>query len=222
MAKKIYYKSDFDFKLSLTTRDSEGNAKVVPFPECDFEVEFWTCNRARAYRASCIDGNYYNCFREEDGSVHFVFDGHRLGIARLQWEPHFRFPNGIYPDGFQDILRHDYLDIELTECNGGDETSCFSIVIDFSANLPNEQPDIDYKYDVWITGYDDLKKADVIKYLKTNCNYSLKEAKDLVENCPSIILYGVEKDKAIECVNGIVENKGQAVYVIAGTPLPQS
>lgn len=48
---KINCKSDF--KLTLGMRQGDEPA---PFPDCDREAEFWTGNRTRKYRASCIGG----------------------------------------------------------------------------------------------------------------------------------------------------------------------
>lgn len=111
--KKINYKSDFDFLLRLT--DCKGDA--VPFPDCDWDARFYTSSKANAYVASCKDGVCVNCIREEDG-VRFVFDRHNLGVGTLKWEPHFEFPNGIYPDGIQDKYEPQPLDIELVPGRG--------------------------------------------------------------------------------------------------------
>lgn len=111
--KKINYKSDFDFLLRLT--DYKGNA--VPFPDCDWDARFYTSSKANAYVASCKDGVCVNCIKEEDG-VRFVFDRHNLGVGTLKWEPHFEFPNGIYPDGIQDKYEPQPLDIELVPGRG--------------------------------------------------------------------------------------------------------
>ena len=116
--RKINYKSDFDFIMRL--KDASG--KEVPWPECDWDALFWTSNKPNAYRASCIGGVYVNCFREADGSIHFVFNNHRMGKGTLHWEPHFRFPNDIYPDGIQDQFRKAQLGIELVDGDGDDVT----------------------------------------------------------------------------------------------------
>lgn len=116
--RKVNYKSDFDFRMKL--KDASG--KEVPFPECDWDAIFWTSSKPNAYRASCIGGEYVNCFREADGSIHFVFDSHRMGKGTLHWEPHFRFPNGIYPDGIQDQFRKAQLGIELVDGDGDEPT----------------------------------------------------------------------------------------------------
>lgn len=116
--RKVNYKSDFDFIMRL--KDASGNE--VPWPECDWDALFWTSNKPNAYRVSCIGGMYVNCFREADGSIHFVFDNHRMGKGTLQWEPHFRFPNDIYPDGIQDQFRKAQLGIELVDGDGDDVT----------------------------------------------------------------------------------------------------
>lgn len=113
---KINYKSDFDFILRL--KDCADPKKTVPFPEGDFDARFWTSNKANAYTASYRDGVYTNCFRTEDGGMHFVFDDHRMGKGALHWEPHFELPNDIYPDNMQDLYRKAALDIELVDGDG--------------------------------------------------------------------------------------------------------
>ena len=116
--RKINYKSAFDFVMRL----KDASAQEIPWPECDWDVIFWTSNNANPYRASCIGGVYVNCFREADGSIHFVFNNHRMGKGTLHWEPHFRFPNDIYPDGIQDQFRKAQLGIELVDGDGDDVT----------------------------------------------------------------------------------------------------
>lgn len=113
---KINYKSDFDFILRL--KDCADPKKTVPFPEGDFDARFWTSNKANGYTASYRDGVYTNCFRTEDGGMHFVFDDHRMGKGTLHWEPHFELPNNIYPDNMQDLYRKAALDIELVDGDG--------------------------------------------------------------------------------------------------------
>lgn len=114
--KRINYKSDFDFILHL--KDCKDPEKAVSFPECDFDVLFFASNKAKAYRASYKDGVYTNCFRTDDGGMHFVFDNHRLGVGTLKWEPHFEHPNDIYPDNIQDLFSKEQLDIELVDGPG--------------------------------------------------------------------------------------------------------
>lgn len=110
---KVNYKSDFDVSLSL----KNCQEKAVPFPECDWEIRFYTASKASAYVASCIGGEYVNCYRDND-RIHFVFDNHRLGKGILKWEPHFKFPNDIYNDRIQDVFGESVLDIELVSGNG--------------------------------------------------------------------------------------------------------
>ena len=136
MMRKINYKSAFDFAMRL--KDASG--KEVPFPECDWNALFWTSNKPNAYRVSCIGGVYVNCFREADGSIHFVFNNHRMGKGTLHWEPHFIFPNGLYPDGIQDQFRKAQLGIELVDGDGDDVT---------------DTPDVEvYMPAVYLTAYD--------------------------------------------------------------------
>lgn len=110
---KKFYKSDFDFILRL--KDSEG--QQVPFPECDWEIRFYTDSKTYWYTASCRGGVYVNC-RREGNAIRFIFNDHRLGPGILRWEPHIELPDGAYPDGIQDLLDRQRLGIELVDGPG--------------------------------------------------------------------------------------------------------
>lgn len=110
---KKFYKSDFDFILRL--KDSEG--QQVSFPECDWEIRFYTDSKTYWYTASCRGGVYVNCRREGD-AIRFIFNDHRLGPGILRWEPHIELPDGAYPDGIQDLLDRQRLGIELVDGPG--------------------------------------------------------------------------------------------------------
>lgn len=125
--KKINYKSDFDAVLRL--RDAGG--KDIPFPDCDWEAIFWTFSKSRVFRASCIGGECVNCIREKDGSFRVVFNGHGIGVGILKWEPHFMFPDTLFPDGVRDIYVPMPLDIELVTGAGDYPTTA-----EVEASLP--------------------------------------------------------------------------------------
>lgn len=111
--RKINYKSDFDFILKLT--DCLG--ETVGWPDWDWEARLYTQNKANAYVASCMGGVYLNCFND-GGRIHVVVDSHRMGTGRLIVELRGRFPNGIYPDGTQDEVWPQPLEIELVAGSG--------------------------------------------------------------------------------------------------------
>lgn len=127
--KKINYKSDFDLIVRL--KDCEGTE--VPWPECDWDATFWTSGMA-SYAASynSATGEYKNCFREADGSMHFVFDSHGLGIGELKWQPHFALENTIYEDGYQNIYTKAELGLELVVVG----EDCPLEVMSLSAGIP--------------------------------------------------------------------------------------
>lgn len=139
---RINYKSDFDFKMKL--KDCQG--KEIPFPDCDWEAVFWTSSKANCYKASYKGGVYVNCFKEEDGNMHFVFDSHRLGAGTLKWEPHFEIPDSIYPDGVRDTFDNIPLDINLVngsgDCGKQAETEVMLPIVggrfDFSSLTPEQ------------------------------------------------------------------------------------
>ncbi len=108
MAVNINYKSDFDFILRL----KNAGGDEAPFPDCDWEMRFYTDSRADAYMASYKDGIYNNCRPEGDG-IRFVFDGHKLRAGKLKYELCVEIPNGIYFDGIQEVYTPRALDIEL-------------------------------------------------------------------------------------------------------------
>lgn len=127
--KKINYKSDFDLIVRL--KDCEG--AEVPWPDCDWDAKFWTSGMA-SYTASynSATGKYVNCFPEADGSMHFVFDSHGMGIGELKWQPHFAFENTIYEDGYQNIYTKAELGVELVAIG----EDCPLEVATLSAGIP--------------------------------------------------------------------------------------
>ena len=125
--RKINYLSDFDFILRLV--DARGND--VGFPDCDWEAVFWAFSKGRTYRASCIKGEYTNCLRREDGRICVIFDNHNLGTGVLKWEPHFMFPDALFPDGVRDLYSPEPLDIELVPGRGDDASD-----VEIEAVLP--------------------------------------------------------------------------------------
>lgn len=119
--KKVNYKSDFDLILHLETcvQNDDGTVerKDVGFPDHDFVATFWTASKVNTFVASCINGVMTNCFND-GGQIHVVFDNHKLSKGRLMVELHTLLPNGIYPDGTQDIYEPHPLDIELVDGAG--------------------------------------------------------------------------------------------------------
>lgn len=124
---RINYKSDFPAVLKL--RDARGNE--VLFPDCDWEAVFWAFSKGLTYRASCIKGEYTNCFRREDGRICVIFNNHNLGTGVLKWEPHFMFPDALFPDGVRDLYSPEPLDIELVPGRGDDASE-----VEVEAMLP--------------------------------------------------------------------------------------
>lgn len=192
--KRINYKSDFDFILHL--KDCKDPEKAVPFPECDFDARFWTSNKANAYTASCKGGVYTNCFRTEDGGIHFVFDNHRLGVGTLKWEPHFEHQNDIYPDNIQDLFSKEPLDIELVDGPGDCPTTAeVEIIAPFIKGDKGDK-----------LTYSDLTeadKADLIAPIKDDIDKAMEEKADRTE-LSNVIgdITSFEDDGQFEAVTG--------------------
>lgn len=187
--RKINYKSDFDAVLRL--RDCKDTDKFVPWPDCDFEVVFWTSNRARCHTASRTGGTYANCFATGDGGMHFVFKGHRMGMGTLRWEPHFALPNGIYPDGIQDVYRRADLGITLVDGEGDCPTT---------ADVEVLVPYIKFKYE----DLTDAEKAELGKPA-TDAAASVAELERSVETAEAGRVEGEKSRVAAEAARQTAE-----------------
>lgn len=110
---KINYKSDFDFILRLT--DCKGDN--IGFPDFDWEAKLYTNSKANAFVVYSRNGETVNCFNDE-GKIHVVVDGHKMGIGNLNVEMRMELPNDIYPDGVQNDVQPMPLDIELVSGQG--------------------------------------------------------------------------------------------------------
>ena len=192
--KRINYKSDFDFILHL--KDCKDPDKAVPFPECGFDAIFWASNKAKAYTASYKDGVYTNCFRTDDGGMHFVFDNHRLGVGTLKWEPHFEHPNDIYPDNIQDLFSKEQLDIELVDGPGDCPTTAeIEIIAPFIKGDKGDK--------LTYSDLTDADKADLIAPIKDDIDKAITEKADRTE-LSNVIgdITSFEDDGQFEAVTG--------------------
>lgn len=192
--KRINYKSDFDFILHL--KDCKDPEKAVPFPDCGFDVRFWASNKANAYTASYKDGVYTNCFRTDDGGMHFVFDNHRLGVGTLKWEPHFEHPNDIYPGNIQDLFSKEQLDIELVDGPGDCPTSAeVEIIAPFIKGDKGDK--------LTYSDLTDADKADLIAPIKDDIDKAMEEKADRTE-LSNVIgdITSFEDDVQFEAVTG--------------------
>lgn len=192
--KRINYKSDFDFILHL--KDCKDPEKAVSFPECDFDVLFFASNKAKAYRASYKDGVYTNCFRTDDGGMHFVFDNHRLGVGTLKWEPHFEHPNDIYPDNIQDLFSKEQLDIELVDGPGDCPTTAETDII--APFIKGDKGD-----KLTYSDLTEADKADLISPIKDDIDKAMEEKADRTE-LSNVIgdITSFEDDGQFEAVTG--------------------
>ena len=68
------------------------------------------------------------------------------------------------------------------------------------------------EFDVLINEVPSGKRITVIKVLRTLASYGLKEAKDLIESVPKVVLEAVNKDKAEEAKK-LLEEAGASVII---------
>ncbi len=115
------YKSDFHFimKLYAQVRKEDGTIekREVFWPEHDWTARLYTSIGLNAYIVSRKGDVLTNCFND-NGRIHVVCNNHRLGKGRLQCEFHAEIPNGLYPDGIEDLYEPQLLDIELVAGQG--------------------------------------------------------------------------------------------------------
>lgn len=121
---KKNYKDDFDFILKLYSCfvDSSGNVaedsrQELGWPDYDWTAQLYTSVKANAYTVSCIGGVCTNCYND-GGKIHIVVNGHNMGPGCLKIEFQAQLPREIYPDGYQQNVIPEPLDIELVPCRG--------------------------------------------------------------------------------------------------------
>lgn len=191
---KKFYKSDFDFILRL--KDCKNKDIAVPFPECDWEIRFYTEAKNYFYIASFRKGIYTNCFPTEDGGIHFIFHNHRLGVGTLKWEPHFEHPNDIYPDNIQDLFSKEQLGIELVDGPGDCPTSAeLEIIAPFIKGDKGDK--------LTYSDLTDADKADLIAPIKDDIDKAITEKADRTE-LSNVIgdITSFEDDGQFEAVTG--------------------
>lgn len=109
--KRINYKSDFDFILSVRAANAQGEVVDVGFPTYDFIGTLYT-RGLRKFSFSQKDGVQTNCFND-NGKLHVVANAHNLysGILRIDFQADI--PNTIYPDGLKLTVTDCPIGIEL-------------------------------------------------------------------------------------------------------------
>ena len=111
--KRINYKTDFDFFLTLKT--SEGTD--VGFPSYDWKAYFYTYSRNNGFTASHIDGVCTNCYND-NGKIHIIADNHGLECGELKMDFIAIMPDGLFPDNKRKIFIPSSLGIVLVNGQG--------------------------------------------------------------------------------------------------------
>lgn len=107
----VNFKSDFDFLY--TQKGCDG--AFVPLP--DFEAVFSTETSPRKYTVSRKGEKLVNCWEDEFGRMHFIFNNHKLLPGLLRYEMHLYLPDERYPDGIRDIYKKNVTNIRLVNEN---------------------------------------------------------------------------------------------------------
>lgn len=114
MVKKLNYKSDFDFILTLYGENGES----IGFPTYDWEAYIYTAgSKAYKYKASCRGGECVNCFND-NGKIHIVANNHGLSVGVLRVDFISYLPNSLYPDGTERVVQPIDTNIELVQGAG--------------------------------------------------------------------------------------------------------
>lgn len=118
ISKKINYKSDFDFILTIKASDASGNLVDVGFPDYDFKGYLYT-KGMRKFEFGKEGDALTNCF-DDDGRLHIVANDHKLFSGVLCVDFYAEIPNEIYPDGTKLTVSDCPTSIELVEGCGDD------------------------------------------------------------------------------------------------------
>lgn len=107
------YKSDFHFIMKIKT----CNGKDVGWPDFDWTATLWTSTSVNALVVSRHGDRTVNCFND-NGQIHVVVKGGRLGKGRVNMEFHAELPDAIYPDGKRNEYKPQPLEIVLVDGPG--------------------------------------------------------------------------------------------------------
>ncbi len=112
--KRVYYKNDFDFLLSVRMADGQH----VGWPQFDWSARFYTITPANSFTASCIKGECVNCYND-NGRIHIVAKDHRLSAGALRVIFVAHVPDISYADGYRkETVTMTLNDIVLTSDKG--------------------------------------------------------------------------------------------------------
>lgn len=120
ISKKINYKSDFDFILTVKASDTSGDLVDMGFPDYDFKGNIYT-RGIRKFEFGKNGDTLTNCFND-NGRLHIVANDHKLFSGVLRVDFYAEIPNNIYPDGSKLTVSDCPTNIELVE-GCGDEIS---------------------------------------------------------------------------------------------------
>ncbi len=113
------YQSDF---IISANQILDVNGNPIDLRGVDFRIEFRTTSRHVCHVCSAIGGVLTNCKIEDDGSISFIFDNHKLLSGKLRYKLTFYVKNASYPDNVQNVVIEGDTGMTLTADGGDDET----------------------------------------------------------------------------------------------------
>lgn len=108
------YKSDFSVLISFC--DCRELFALKPY-EYDFEVDFYTTDRKKTYRAFRQGDNFINC-RIEGEKLRVIFNDHHLPPGELCAEMTYHIPDNLFSDGEQKVVVTQRCGVTLTREGG--------------------------------------------------------------------------------------------------------
>lgn len=106
-----------DFTILYQFKDASG--ALLPVPDYPFQIVLWSKNK---YTCSFDGTNYVNCQKLDDNSLLLIVNNAQLGVGQLMLQLFLEIPNGIFPDGYQNVLDPQLTDILLWNGRSDDIT----------------------------------------------------------------------------------------------------
>lgn len=94
---KIYYKSDFSIIEDKANEDYS----------LEFDFRYFVKGGVHVYEVSHKNGEFHNCYLNEQGKIEVVFHDHFLGIGEMTCNKLFYLPDVTYPGGVRLIEKVD-------------------------------------------------------------------------------------------------------------------